>query len=364
MSSVPQTYTISDFIDWHSRNQLILAPDFQRGSVWTPSAKVFLIDTILNNFPIPQVFIRTKIDGSTQGVIREVVDGQQRLRAILEFASEKLQLTANSPVHKGKRYSELNDDEKEIFLSYNVPVVQLINADDAEVLEVFARLNSYSVKLTPAELRHAEYSEPVKWAIYDAARRWNTLWNDLGVVSVRESVRLKHTSVIAEMFMALDKGYADGGERKINGYFRERKSKSESFFRPIRRRIDIVVEDLLRNLKDDYAATTFFDAPNFLTLFAAIALLRGWLPPGGAAENLKPLAGSGVDWQRAHEELAQIAQAFDGDDEGNGRYSTFVKATRSSTHSLSSRKQRLQTLVNAIGTDAHFMEVVSRRLVQ
>lgn len=164
MSSVPQTYTISDFIDWHSRNQLILAPDFQRGTVWTPSAKVFLIDTILNNFPIPQVFIRTKIDGTTQGVIREVVDGQQRLRAILEFASEKLKLPANSPIHKGKRYSELNDDDKETFLSYNIPVVQLINADDAEVLEVFARLNSYSVKLTPAELRHAEYSEPVKWA--------------------------------------------------------------------------------------------------------------------------------------------------------------------------------------------------------
>lgn len=154
---MPQTYTISDFIDWHSRKQLILAPDFQRGSVWTPSAKVFLIDTILNNFPIPQVFIRTKIDGTTQGVIREVVDGQQRLRAILEFASEKLKLTANSPIHKGKRYSELNDDDKETFLSYNIPVVQLTNADDAEVLEVFARLNSYSVKLTPAELRHAEY---------------------------------------------------------------------------------------------------------------------------------------------------------------------------------------------------------------
>lgn len=109
---------------------------------------------------------------------------------------------------------------------------------------------------------------------------------------------------------------------------------------------------MLRNLKDDYAGTTFFDAPNFLTLFAAIAFLRGWLPSSGAAENLKPPAGTGVDWQRAYEELAQIAQAFDGDDERNGRYSTFVKATRSSTHSLSSRKHRLQTLVNAIGANA------------
>ena len=354
MSSSPQTYTISDFIDWHSRKQLILAPDFQRGSVWTPSARVFLIDTILKDLPIPQVFIRTRIDSTNQQVIREVVDGQQRLRAILDFGSEKLKLTSKAPDHSGKTYSGLNDDDKETFLSYRIPVVQLINASDAEVLEVFARLNSYSVKITPAELRHAEYSEPVKWAVYDAARHWNTLWNDLGVVSVRESVRLKHTTIVAEMFMALDKGYAGGGERTINRYYRERKSKSDSFFLPIRKRLDVVVADILRNLNGDYAGTTFFDAPNFLTLFAAISLLKGWLPRGGATDGMERFAGSDVDWQRAREELAQIAQAFDGDGEhdGKARYSAFVNATRSSTHSLSSRSARLRTVVNAITAKA------------
>ncbi|HEX7261236.1 MAG TPA: DUF262 domain-containing protein, partial [Luteolibacter sp.] len=90
MASIPQTYTISDFIEWHNKNQLILSPDFQRGSVWTASAKVFLIDTILNDFPIPQIYFRTKIDPTSQSTVREVIDGQQRLRAILEFAAGKL----------------------------------------------------------------------------------------------------------------------------------------------------------------------------------------------------------------------------------------------------------------------------------
>ena len=62
MSSIPQTYTISDFIEWNAKKQLILSPDFQRGSVWSPTAKVFLIDTILNDLPMPQIFLRTKID--------------------------------------------------------------------------------------------------------------------------------------------------------------------------------------------------------------------------------------------------------------------------------------------------------------
>ena len=352
MSSMPQTYTISDFVDWNAKKQLVLSPDFQRGSVWSPIAKVFLIDTILNDLPIPQVFFRTRINAMNQTIVREVVDGQQRLRAILEFASGKLRLTSKAPRHRGKTYAELSDEDKECFLSYRVPVVQLINANDAEVLEIFARLNSYSVKVTPAELRHAEYSEPVKWAIYHAARDWSTLWNDFGVVSVRDSVRMRHTSIIAEMFMALDKGFNNGGEQQIGKYYRERRTKDEQFFSSIRERMDRITEEIIANLRGDFADTIFFDAPHFLTLFAAVAFLMGWLPNSPATEGLENFSGIGVDWQRAQDELSQIAQAFDDDDGHETRYPSFIKAAKSSTHSLSSRRHRLQTLVKAIGTHA------------
>src|SRR6056297_3114654 len=105
MASVPQTYTISDFVEWQQKKQLVLAPDFQRGSVWTVAAKVFLIDTILNDLPMPQVYFRTKLNAESQTTVREVVDGQQRLRAILEFASDKLKLSSKSPNFKGKTYT-------------------------------------------------------------------------------------------------------------------------------------------------------------------------------------------------------------------------------------------------------------------
>src|SRR6056297_3313165 len=212
MASVPQTYTISDFIEWQKKKQLVLSPDFQRGSVWTTAAKVFLIDTILNDLPMPQVYFRTKVDPSSQTTVREVVDGQQRLRSILEFAAGKLRLSSKAPQHKGMVYTDLDPEDQEKFLSYRIPVVQLLNATDADVLEVFARLNSYSVKVTPAELRHAEYSEPVKWAIYEATNYWATLWNDFRIVSIRDSVRLKNTSVMAELFIIVCEGFDDGGE--------------------------------------------------------------------------------------------------------------------------------------------------------
>ena len=354
MPSTPQTYTISDFIEWDKKGQLLLSPDFQRGSVWTPSAKVFLIDTILSGLPVPQVYLRTKIDAEAQTTVREVVDGQQRLRAILEFAEGKLLLTTKAPAFKGLRYGDLPADAKEALLSYTLPVVQLISASDADVLEVFARLNSYSVKVTPAELRHAEYSEPVKWAIYEAARDWAILWNKYGVVSVRDSVRLKNTSVVAEMFMTVDEGFGDGGEANIGKYYKKHKSKEEEYFHKLRKQLNIIVNEVLDNTSEQLKDTTFYDAPNFLVLVAAVGYLGGVVPESRATEGLAAFKGKGVDWERAQENLANIANAFDEEPtEGNSKspYAAFVSATKSTTHRVASRKARMNTLVKALAPD-------------
>ena len=350
MSSIPQTYTISDFIEWNSKKQLILSPDFQRGSVWSPSAKVFLIDTILNDLPMPQIFFRTKVHAATQSTIREVVDGQQRLRSILEFASGKIRLTSKAPRFKGNVYSDLDVEDQEKFLSYKVPVVQLINAKDSDVLEVFARLNSYSVKVTPAELRHAEYSEPVKWAIYDASRDWSDLWNKYGVVSVRESVRLKNTSVMAEMFMIIDDGFGDAGEANINKYYKSKKTEDDAYFKKIRDRVDSVISLIVEHFGEDFESTTFFDSPNFLALFASIAYMKGWMPEGRVTEGLEIEPGK-IDWDSAAEVLTALAQSMEDDDEDQV-YASFVNASASSTHRLASRKVRFEILVKALASDA------------
>ena len=51
---------------------------------------------------------------------------------------------------------------------------QLTNASDRDVLEVFARINTYTMALNAAELRHAEYQGDFKWQVHEAAQRWST----------------------------------------------------------------------------------------------------------------------------------------------------------------------------------------------
>jgi hypothetical protein len=300
---------------------------------------------------MPQIFLRTKIDAATQTTVREVVDGQQRLRSIFEFASGKFRLTGKSPNFKGKSYADLDVEDQERFLSYKTPVVQLINATDGDVLEVFARLNSYSVKVTPAELRHAEYSEPVKWAISDAARDWASLWDDYGVVSLRDSVRLKHMSVTAEMFMILDGGFGDAGEVNISAYYKSRKAKEDTYFKVLRERVDWIVKNIVDHFGDDFRSTTFFDNPNFLALFAAIAYLKGWMQPGKVTDGLTTHPGTAIDWEKAKGVMTTLAQSMD-DGEENQVHANFVTASASSTHRVASRKVRFQVLVGALASDA------------
>jgi hypothetical protein len=53
-----RTYSVNDFLEWESRSQLELNPRFQRGPVWSPAAKSFLIDTMLRGKPIPKIYMR------------------------------------------------------------------------------------------------------------------------------------------------------------------------------------------------------------------------------------------------------------------------------------------------------------------
>lgn len=101
VSSVLEQYRVADFLEWDEKKQLILNPHFQRGLVWPPAARSYLIDSVLQRLPIPKVFMRTQVDVHTKRSIREVVDGQQRLRAIIDFGNNKLILAQGPANSKG-----------------------------------------------------------------------------------------------------------------------------------------------------------------------------------------------------------------------------------------------------------------------
>lgn len=344
VSSSPQTYSVSDYVEWFGKGQLVLDPDFQRGSVWTATARTFLIDTILKGFPIPQVFLRTRINTATKSTIREIVDGQQRMRAILDFASDKMRLSQRSNEFHGMTYSSLPDDQKQAFLSYNISTVQIINAQNEDILEIFARLNSYSVKVTPPELRHAKYSEPVKWAIWDRARKWRHFMSHYKVLSVRDFVRLKDNSFVAELFNFAENGVSDGGESKIDAYYRSHKSKDEEFFVALSDVVDSILEVISNDYADLLQGGTFMSAPNLLTLYTVIGYQRGLIPENDASRDVDAGALKGLSNGTLVDIFLELSAAVE-NKEVEGPHAGFISASTSSTQRISTRKTRLKTIV-------------------
>jgi hypothetical protein len=270
MSIILEQYRISDFISWNESKQLILSPAFQRGSVWKPAARIFLIDTILRGLPIPKIYMRTLIDRNRKTSIREVIDGQQRMRAILDFINDKITLSSRAGEFNGMKFSTLPDDMKDSFLAYPLAVDQLVNASDDEVLEVFARLNSYTVTLNNAEKRHAKFQGEFKWSVRNSSKKWKSLWEDYKVLTTQQRVRMLDDSLMAEMYGVILDGVRDGGQPNIDKLY----SKYEDAFpneADVVDKIDNVLSYIVADFADDLKDTMLMSGPHFLMLFAAFA---------------------------------------------------------------------------------------------
>ena len=116
-----RAYSIADFLEWHNNNLLELSPEFQRRSVWSQNAKSYLIDTILRGKPMPKIIISQKLSGSRS--VRIVVDGQQRIRSILEFIDGGYTISrAHNPDFAGYTFDMLPMDIRDEFLQYELGV--------------------------------------------------------------------------------------------------------------------------------------------------------------------------------------------------------------------------------------------------
>jgi hypothetical protein len=286
------------------------------------------------------------VDVETRATTRDVVDGQQRLRAIIDFASSKFRLSNKSERFNGLSFNDLDEDSRRSFLSYPISTVQLIDVDIDDILEIFARLNSYSVKVTPAELRHSKYSDPIKWSIWNFAREHNWMWSERRLVSLRDAVRMKHNSYVAELYMSVDQGLSDGGEPQIDKYYKAKKSEDDEYFHNIYENAHHIVQFIEDAFGDDFSETTFFTGPNFLILFNFVGFLRGICPVNANTQQWAALHRSGVDIARLTRSLTVLSTAVDEDDI-EGRFGPFVVASKTTTQRRSSRAKRFGSLAES-----------------
>ena len=276
-------YKVGDFISWQKAKTLILSPSFQRRPVWTPSAKSYLLDTIIQGLPIPIIFLRERQTSLDQmEAQREVVDGQQRIRTLISFISPNLLtdfrperdefqiLKTHNKELSGKPFSELPRDIRQCILDYQFSVHVLPSeVDDREILQIFARMNSTGVKLNDQELRNAEFFGEFKTSAYELAFRQLNRWRQWGIFSENNIARMDEVELTSELFGLIINGITGKSQKSITALYKE---KDDTFVERAETeyRYGNVFEVIDQHLGNDLKHTVFHKKTLFYMLFAAI----------------------------------------------------------------------------------------------
>jgi len=195
---------ISWFKDLNLEQKLVFKPPFQRNPVWLPKHKAYLVDTVLRNLPVPEVYIQkdTDVQGNT---IYSIIDGQQRIRSLLEFPRGEVELMEKYTRGKGGYvWDDLESAEKTSYWNYMIVVREVTGATDAELRDMFVRLNQYSITLNAQELRNARYTGDFITTMTELADQ--EFWAENRIVTASEIRRMLDIEYAAELMVALMHG--------------------------------------------------------------------------------------------------------------------------------------------------------------
>ncbi len=275
-------FSVADFLDWQTQDSLELNPPFQRRSVWRAGAKSFLVDTVVRGLPTPLIFIRERIDLETLRHVREVIDGQQRLRTLIGFIDEKAladfeperdRFTVRREHNRamsGKTFKQLDAEIRGRILGYQFSTHVLPSSmEDRDILAIFQRLNSTGTPLNKQELRNAKYFGAFKTLMYQLAyeqlERWLS-WQIFNEDQISRMDEVEFTSDLARNMLEGVAGRSHVGLNRLYDQYDGSFGGGTEFARRFRKTMD-TIDDVLGT---EIARTVFSGQVYFFTLFTFV----------------------------------------------------------------------------------------------
>lgn len=130
--------------------------NLQRGNVWTLEQKQQLILSIFYERYIPAVCVMSIVDKSGKGItddICQIIDGKQRLTAMMEFYDNKFKIELEGGLYY---FKQLPNDYRNAFAWYDIKC-QIAYEDfdtkvtDQQKIDWFMRINYFG---TPQDIDH------------------------------------------------------------------------------------------------------------------------------------------------------------------------------------------------------------------
>ena len=279
--------------DMYNAKLLDLDPPYQRRSVWNNAYKQFFIDTVLKNYPVPPIFVNMEVTG-TGATIYHVIDGKQRLSAILEFLEDGFPISKESYSPQnlaGKYFSALELTTQKSIYGYFLPFEFFTDANLEEVTEIFDRFNRNVARLTEQELRNARYSGEFISLMEQLADE--PFWKAKKIFSLADIRRMRDVEFVSVLFVLEMHGILDGDD--LDSYYADYdegvpdKTEHLTKFRGVLTAVE--------RLGPLLPGTRFRNKADFYSLFSAVL---------DFAEDLEV-----IDYERTTAALLQLASDVD-----------------------------------------------------
>lgn len=280
MSRAINFQTVSWFRDLYTRHLLELDPPYQRRSVWNQEYKDFFIDTVLNSYPAPAIFLYQEI--TPEGISKySVVDGKQRLSTLFEFAENKFPVSENATITRlrGKYFKDLEPEIKQNFWKYQFAVEYVPSSDEGIINNIFDRINRNVSKLTPQELRHAKFNGLFINTVEDLTE-WMILVlpQNFPSINSKSKKQMKDVELVAQLLLFLEEGVKSYRQEDLDQAFSDRdlnwdeKDEIENEFKKVIKLIKQLIEKSPPDI--DLCKTRLKNQTDFYSIFAAISELN------------------------------------------------------------------------------------------
>ncbi|MFA1782139.1 DUF262 domain-containing protein [Bacillus velezensis] len=226
------TKTISNIYRMFHKEELIIDNTYQRRSVWIEKDKIRLIETILLNFVVPSVYFwQSDTNPETGDSITHIVDGQQRIKAVMDFIDNKFCLKGSALLedslkdeYGGKYFVDLSDEDKKKIWNYKFFVIEIdLNANKKDIINMFSRLN-----LTEYTLNDQEKRNTIRGLFHELAYELslNDFWNHIDFFTTNDIKRMKDIQFNASIILLWRNGIIEqSNSAAINRAYEEFKEE-------------------------------------------------------------------------------------------------------------------------------------------
>ena len=316
-------------------------PPYQRRSIWNQPYRDFFVDTVLNDYPCPAIFLYENI--TPDGIAKySVVDGKQRLLTLFEFANNAFPVASDASIakYRDKYFKDLDDDTKRSFWRYQFAVEFIPSEDETLINTVFDRINRNVAKLTRQELRHAKFSGAFISKVEELSEwTFSTLPKNFPFIQASSRKQMRDDEFIAQLLLLIEEGPKSYSQDTLDEAFSSRDPQWEKMDEVVLeyRKIIETIDQIVRNdSTGELARSRLKNQADFYSFVAAISSLSKRHHPIVVAEAFRRLRRF-IEVVEDEHDRSVFPQA-----------QSYYNASRAASNDAGPRQSRINTMVGIL----------------